>query len=136
MYIRKHSCESKPKFTNMQGFSSILQCCIRNLDAQWKPKPQFTHKKQINFTIFISIFTSILVNPYQNSNMQNLSSILQVCISNLHAQCKPKPQLTHKNSLFAYMYIHKHHCESKPKLTNMQSLSIMLQACIQLKKIK
>ena len=71
------------------------------------------------------------------TNMQSLSSTLQVCISNLHAQCKPKPQLTHKNkqtSLFAYMYIRKHHCESKPKLTNMQSLSIILQACIQIKK--
>ena len=32
------------------------------------------------------------------------------------------------------MYIHRHHCESKPKLTNMQSLSIILQAYIQLKK--
>ena len=32
------------------------------------------------------------------------------------------------------MYIRKHHCESKQKLTNMQILSIILQACIQLKK--
>ena len=47
------------------------------------------------------------------------------------------PNLLIKNkrtSLFAYMYIHKHHCESKPKLTNMQSLSIILQAFIQLKQ--
>ena len=73
----------------------------------------------------------------KSTNMQSLSSTLQVCVSNLHAQCKPKPQLTHKNkrtSLFAYMYIHKHHCESKSKLTNMQSLSIILQACIRPKK--
>ena len=69
--------------------------------------------------------------------MQSLSRTLQVFISNLHAQCKPKPQLTHKkqNELHClHMYIRNHHCESKPKLTNMQSLSIILQACIQLKK--
>ena len=34
------------------------------------------------------------------------------------------------------MYIRKHRCESKPKLKNMQSLSIILQACIQIKKIQ
>ena len=41
------------------------------------------------------------------TNMQSLSSTLQVCISNLHAQCKPKPQFTHKKqttSLCAYVY--------------------------------
>ena len=71
------------------------------------------------------------------TNMQSLSSTLQFCIRNLHALSKLKPQLTHKKketSLFAYTYIFKHHCESKPKLTNMQSLSIILQACIQLKE--
>ena len=56
MYIHKHPCESKPKFTNMQSFSSILQGCIRNLHAQWKQKPQFNHKKQINFV-------GVLVQP-------------------------------------------------------------------------
>ena len=70
------------------------------------------------------------------TNMQSLSSTLQVCKSNLHAQCKPKPQATHKKkwtSLFAYVYLQAS-MWIKPKLTNMQSLSIILQDCIQLKK--
>ena len=69
--------------------------------------------------------------------MQSFSRILQVCIRNLHAQCKEKHQFNHnKTNQFHYlrMYIHKHPCESKPKLTNMQILSIILQDCIQLKK--
>ena len=37
---------------------------------------------------------------------------------------------------YLHMYISKHHCESKQKLSNMQSLSIILQACVQLKKIQ
>ena len=47
------------------------------------------------------------------------------------------PNLLIKNkSTSLHMYIHKHPCESKPKLTNMQSLSSILQGCIQLKKIQ
>ena len=86
------------------------------MHAQWKPKPQFNHKKQIILTICICIFTSILVNPYQNS----------------HAQWKPKPLFTHKKNQFHYlhMHIHKHPCESIPKFTNMQLLSSILQVCI------
>ena len=71
------------------------------------------------------------------TNMQSLSSIMQVCISNFHSHCKAKPQFTHKTNQLHYlhMYIHKHPCESKPKLTNMQSFSSILQGCIQLKQI-
>ena len=68
MYIHKHPCESKPKFTNMQSLSSILQVCISNLHAQCKPKPQFTHKNQINFTMWIYI-KEHLVNPNQYSQI-------------------------------------------------------------------
>ena len=34
------------------------------------------------------------------------------------------------------MYVHKHPCESKPKFTNMQIFSSILQGCMQLKKIQ
>ena len=53
----------KPQFNHKKSNNLIID---QNSHAQWKPKPQLTLKKQINFTIFIRIFTSILVNPYQN----------------------------------------------------------------------
>ena len=106
--------------------------------GQWKPKPQLTHKK--NQFHYFHMHTHNHPSEYipKFTNMQSLSSTLQICISNLHALCKLKPQLTHKKqrnfTICIYVHIHKHHCESKPKLINMQSLSIILQACIQLKK--
>ena len=57
MHIHKDPCESIPKSTNMQSFSSTLQVCIINLHAQCKPKPQLTHKKQTNFTICIYVYS-------------------------------------------------------------------------------
>ena len=97
MYIHKHPCDSKPKFTNMQSFSSVLKGSIRNLHAQWKPKSCFTHKKKNQFHY---LHMHIPKHPCESipkfTNMKSFSSILQVCITNLHAQCKPKPQLTHK----------------------------------------
>ena len=56
MHIHKHPCESIPKFTNMQSLSSTLQVCISNLHAEFKPKLQLTHKKQMNFTICIYVY--------------------------------------------------------------------------------
>ena len=87
----------------------IYQNSYPNSHSQWKPKPQLTHKKQMNFTISICIITK---RPCESipkfTNMQILSSMLQVCISNLHAQCKPKPQLTHKKqtnfTICIYLY--------------------------------
>ena len=76
MLIHKHPCESIPKFTNMQILSSILQVCISNFHAQRKPKSQLTHKKQINFTVCMCIFTSILVNPNQN---EQICKVCQLC---------------------------------------------------------
>ena len=58
----------KPQFIHK---NQIILTIYQNPHAQWKPKTQLTHKKQINFTISICIFTSILVNPYQNSQICN-----------------------------------------------------------------
>ena len=63
IHIQKHRCESILKFKNMQSLSSTLQDCISNLHAQCKPKPQFTQKNQINFTMCIYIMGTSLSEP-------------------------------------------------------------------------
>ena len=65
----------KPQFNHK---NQIILIIYQNSHAECKPKPQLTHKKKINLTISICIFTSILVNPYQNSQ------ICKVC----QAHCK------------------------------------------------
>ena len=60
----------KPKFNHKNQIILIIyQNSYPKFTCPMELKPQLTHKKQINFTISICIFTSILVNPYQNSQI-------------------------------------------------------------------
>ena len=74
----------------------ILTIHTQNSHAQWKPKPQLTQKTNEFHFFHMHIHKDPCESIPKSTNIQSLSSTLQVCISNLHAQFKPKPQLTHK----------------------------------------
>ena len=85
--------KQKPQFNHKNQIFFII---YQNSHAQWKQKPQLTHKKNQFHYVHMHIHKHPCESIPKFTNMQSLSRTLKVCISNLHAQCKPKPQLTHK----------------------------------------
>ena len=61
-----------------------------------------------------------------NSNQKNNNLHAHKGIYMPNGNQNPNLLIKNKQLHYVHMYIHKHPCESKPKLTNMQSLSIIL----------
>ena len=76
IYIKYHLSN----FTNFTNLYSLIRIETINWASgmpKWNQdsKPQFTHKNQINFTMCIHIFMSILVNPNQYSQICKVSQL-------------------------------------------------------------
>ena len=76
IYIKYH-LSNFTNFTNLYSLIWIEAINWVSCMPKWNQdsKPQFTHKNQINFTMCIHIFMSILVNPNQYSQLCKVSQV-------------------------------------------------------------